>query len=484
MNTNDYKDWMEKWEASKEKTISPADLNAYFEQKEMMGRGLVVMDIGPCDLPSGKILVCDPLISLFDKDERPYFLTAPAGTYRTEICLLDVYEGSYRPAAVRVRFSDKRAAHFYLALLGGENIEGLEPGESFCGFPVDSGLGCICDATLHQTLCGWDEDNQRIYDDYLEELMEESYRRYPAYQPSSGSWANWQVPGTSSHIPVFSTGFGDGEYPAYWGFDEDGVICQLVIHFIDIELSAEAEKEASNQASNEDGYLMLPGDIPLDLVRVKAGSFMMGSPVDEKERSKNELQHQVTLTEDYYIGKYPVTQAQWEAIMGYNPSTFKGANRPVENVSWHQIQVFLDAIKLPQGRLTLPTEAQWEYAARGGHKNSGYQVYAGSDDIDQVAWYARNSGGETHDVGQKRPNALGLYDMSGNVEEWCADGAYRKYTEVAVTNPVGPQDTGTCATRGGNWDSETEQCRSASRWDLGPEDSENTIGFRVAVVLS
>lgn len=239
----------EKWESVKEKTVCPVDLNTYFEQEEIAGKSLTTINIGSCDLPSGNLLVRDPLVYLPNRNERPYFQNAPAGKYETEICVIKSDdEDCDRYAAVRLRFNEKRAVRFYEALVGNENLETLEEGDYF-GFCVDAGLGCVCDEIIHRIYCDWDEqwrkDNpdDNPYDGYFAALFKENYYLHPEYQRAGGDWLNWQVPGTEYHIPIFQSGFGDGTYPVYWGIDEGGEICQLVIQFIDIELAYGNDEE-------------------------------------------------------------------------------------------------------------------------------------------------------------------------------------------------------------------------------------------------
>ena len=200
-----------------------------------------------------------------------------------------------------------------------------------------------------------------------------------------------------------------------------------------------------------------------NMVKVEGGTFTMGATKEQgKDAYKDEKPaHKVTLS-DYYIGKYEVTQAEWEAVMGKNPSKFKGDYRPVENVSWADCLEFIKKLNSLMGlNFTLPTEAQWEYAARGGKKSRGYK-YSGSNDIGSVAWYDDNSGSETHPVGQKQPNKLGLYDMSGNVWEWCSDW-YGSYSSNSQMNPTGAASGSSNVLRGGGWDSIATRCRIARR---------------------
>jgi len=208
------------------------------------------------------------------------------------------------------------------------------------------------------------------------------------------------------------------------------------------------------------------------------GRFLMGSPAEEEGRFDWEgPRHEVRLTRGFWLCDTPCTQALWQAVMGRNPSHFKGKNRPVEQVSWEECQTFIDRLKAQlQGlALRLPTEAQWEYACRAGTETSRYQ-----EELDTIAWYSANSHNETHEVGQKRPNAWGLYDMLGNVYEWCHDGQ-RDYKEEAVVDPVGPLDAGADRViRGGSWNDPARAVRAANRGWIRPGLRVGDLGFRCA----
>jgi len=183
-----------------------------------------------------------------------------------------------------------------------------------------------------------------------------------------------------------------------------------------------------------------------------------------------EINIEMVNTGNYAIGKYLVTQAQWKMVMGNNPSYFEGDNLPVEQVSWYDVQDFLEKLNQRTGkRYRLPTEAEWEYAARGGSNNRGYE-YAGSNNIGEVAWYDENSGNQTHAVGLKQPNELGIYDMSGNVLEWCSDGDVFFESEFRVI-------------RGGCWFSDPEDSRVDYQDSANPYERNGAIGFRLALSL-
>ncbi|MBO4544534.1 MAG: SUMF1/EgtB/PvdO family nonheme iron enzyme [Verrucomicrobia bacterium] len=239
--------------------------------------------------------------------------------------------------------------------------------------------------------------------------------------------------------------------------------------------------------------------VDLDMIWIEPGTFIMGSPSDELGRYDDEVQHEVTLTQGYWLGKYEVTQAQYEAIMGENPSRFKGAYQPVEQVSWNKATNFcakLTAIEKEAGRLpegyeyTLPTEAQWEYACRAGTTtafNNGTNIPSLEQallelcpNLDEVGWYGGNSNERTHPVGQKQPNAWRLYDMHGNVMEWCLDW-YGDYPTSAVIDPTGPDTGENRVLRGGSWLSYAYGCRSAFRGSLIPNYIYYYLGFRVAL---
>ncbi len=221
--------------------------------------------------------------------------------------------------------------------------------------------------------------------------------------------------------------------------------------------------------------------ISIDMVRVEAGTFTMGATAQMKNPDEDEKPtHRVTLTNDYYIGKYEVTQALWQAVMGSNPSNFKGDNLPVEMVSWADCQDFLSKLNRITGKtFRLPTEAEWEYAARGGNKSRGYQ-YSGSNNLSDVAWYGDNSGSKTHVVGIKQPNELGIYDMSGNVWEWCQDwdGEYSSSSQV---NPTGANYGFRRVFRGGSWDFDAWACRSSFRNSDSSGTCGNSLGLRLVL---
>jgi formylglycine-generating enzyme required for sulfatase activity len=204
----------------------------------------------------------------------------------------------------------------------------------------------------------------------------------------------------------------------------------------------------------------------------------MGSADTEEGRDDDEgPRHEVRLTQGYWLFDTPCTQALWRAVMDDNPSGFQGEDRPVENVSWADCQGFIERLnaQLPELGLRLPTEAQWEYACRAGTETARY-----ADNLDTIAWYAENSGSETHAVGQLQPNAWGLYDMLGNVFEWCDDGR-RDYTEETQVDPVGSIEADALRViRGGSWFDSALLVRAAYRDWVHPGHAVDLLGFRCA----
>ena len=189
--------------------------------------------------------------------------------------------------------------------------------------------------------------------------------------------------------------------------------------------------------------------------------------------------HSVTLS-SYYICKYEVTQALWRAVMGSNPSEIKGDNLPVECVSWNDCQTFINRLNNYTGRnFRLPTEAEWEFAARGGN-NSRHYKYSGSNNLDDVAWYDDNSGKRTHPVGTKQANGLGLYDMSGNVYEWCSDW-YGSYSSYSQSNPTGPNSGYWRVIRGNCWNSYAWHCRTPERYSNPSDYCNYDLGLRLVL---
>jgi len=213
----------------------------------------------------------------------------------------------------------------------------------------------------------------------------------------------------------------------------------------------------------------LGGNVTMEFVLARPGAFTMGD--------KDSAECAVTLTQPFYIGKYEVTQEQWEKVMGSNPSHFKGAKNPVETVSWDDCQKFLAKLKEKDHvhQFALPTEAQWEYACRAGTTTDPDNLY-------DYAW-SGDTGGVSHPVGQKKPNAWGLYDIHGNVREWCQDW-YAPYPEHAQTDPTGPATGKTRVARGGSFAGYYEDVRSVCRRAWRPAESYDFIGLRCVVVVS
>jgi formylglycine-generating enzyme required for sulfatase activity len=251
---------------------------------------------------------------------------------------------------------------------------------------------------------------------------------------------------------------------------------------LDIHLKPVAVYQPGSQGKK------VSNSLGMAFVYIAPGSFMMGSPSDEPGRGNDETQRRVTLTKGFYMQTTEVTQGQWKAVMGNNPSYFKncGDDCPVENVSWNDVQQFIRKLNQREGSGTykLPTEVEWEYTARAGSSsafaNGGIsELQCGFDsNLDAMGWYCGNSDKRTHPAARKQPNTWGLYDMHGNVYEWCQDW-YGNYPSGSVTDPTGPSSGSDRVFRGGSWSYGARNCRSADRYSYTPGYRYNNLGFRI-----
>ena len=275
---------------------------------------------------------------------------------------------------------------------------------------------------------------------------------------------------------------------------EEGLLnCRNALHQLRGEPLEQAKPQEKERATGNKGLktgdtrvITLPGGSTMEMIYCEPGAFTMGSPASEVGRYDDETQHKVTLTKGFWIGKYEVTQAQWTSVMGYNPSEFKGDDHPVENVSWDDCQHFIHHVNAHKNcGARLPTEAEWEYACRAGSTGA----YGGSGRLGDMGWYEGNSGGTTHAVGRKNANAWGIFDMHGNVDEWCQDLSGGSYYDD-VEDPKGPPPPtsffkalfkgGMHVVRGGNWwFGRAKDCRSAYRTECAGGNRLGYIGFRL-----
>lgn len=236
----------------------------------------------------------------------------------------------------------------------------------------------------------------------------------------------------------------------------------------------------TEKANTEPGNVVV-NSVGMKLAYIPPGEFEMGSPIDEKGRAEDELQHRVKLTRAFRIGVTEVTQGQWEKVMGYNRSNFKGSDLPVEKMSWREAVAFCKKLSKDEGKVyRLPTEAEWEYACRAGATGA----FGGTGNIDEMAWYADNSEEKSHPVGTKKANAWGLYDMHGNVSEWCSDRYGAEYAEGEAVDPEGPAVGTYRVVRGGSWSHFARACRCAARSSVPESYQLRQTGFRVVKEVS
>ncbi|MDO5106161.1 DUF4241 domain-containing protein [Capnocytophaga sp.] len=237
-------DWLKTYQDKTEYLSEPYDFNIYFKEKEINGRAVSLLEIGEVNVPTGEVFVCDPLTFL-TRDQKPYFLKTPIGKFPLTIVVVEVEENHHRYVGFRVKFSDKEAISYKLALKGDEDLASMEMGEFF-GFNVDAGLATFVDVKTRDAFCDFEEKWHRenseasnIYDDFFAALFAKNARNNPKFQREYGDWILFQIPDTELSVPMIQSGFGDGTYPAYFGFDSQGAICELFVEFIDATLPEE-----------------------------------------------------------------------------------------------------------------------------------------------------------------------------------------------------------------------------------------------------
>ncbi|EJU24225.1 PF14025 family protein [Peptoanaerobacter stomatis] len=230
------KEWMKKYEEIKNLLTSPVNYAQYFDMKEIQGKEIFVLDMGEVTFPSGKILVRDPLVWL-NRNEKPYLQSVPIGKFKVNTLVVKIEEDHYRYVLSRVKFTEEIPVIYYEALKGDENLDSFEE-DSIFGFPVDAGLATIVDVETKNAYCdfvdNWYKKNpdKNIYDDFFAAIFEKNAVENPLYQREGGDWINFRIPNTDLSIPMIQSGFGDGVYPVYFGYDKDNNLCDVVIEYI------------------------------------------------------------------------------------------------------------------------------------------------------------------------------------------------------------------------------------------------------------
>lgn len=313
---------------------------------------------------------------------------------------------------------------------------------------------------------------------------------YKSYNPATNIF-------TTSDAMISSTVASTGSTPYIYGYftDNERKICAICSDYAFtrmctgsmLNVGKSGHMAIPTESSHNgwvNGLYVKAAGVEIAMLPVKGGTFTMGATSEQGSDaiSDESPTHQVTLS-SFMIGKYEVTQALWTAVMGSNPSSFSGDDLPVEKVSWTDCKTFITKLNSLTGlNFRLPTEAEWEYAARGGNMSQGYK-YSGSDNIADVAWYSSNSSSTTHAVGTKQPNELGLYDMSGNVYEWCSDW-YGSYSSSSQTNPTGVTSGSYHVLRGGGWVDDDNSCRVSRRDYCSPGFTSNSLGLRLVLLFA
>lgn len=232
------KEWMEKYETIKNKLTCKIDLDAYFTEKKVGRAAVDILEIGEVSFPTGTIFACDPMIEL--GDAQPFMQTIPAGTYPVKICVVPSEKYGDRYACVKVEINDRKHVSYFMAMLGNEDLDDDMEEDSFLGFCVDAGMGCIADIKAQEAFkLYWrqrlkEDSDIDPYNDLFCNLLEKSAEENPKYQREYGDWINWNVPETYCNLPIFASGWGDGVYPCYFGYDAEENVCGVYIHFIDI----------------------------------------------------------------------------------------------------------------------------------------------------------------------------------------------------------------------------------------------------------
>lgn len=240
-------EWLALYEQKKEALRPPTDFNHYFSATEICNRQLFHLNIGELLFPTGQVIVRDPLVYL-KRDAQPYFTSIPPGKYPLSVLVMEVEEDHYRYVAFRLKVSTALAVVHYEALIGHENLSDFEKGEYF-GFNVDAGLATIVDNQTKEVYCAFEQQwlaenpDGNLYDDYLAAEFKKSYENHPQYQRPGGDWINFTIPGTDLTIPMIQSGYGDGAYPVYFGYDTNNEVCEIVVQFVDIELTFEGEDD-------------------------------------------------------------------------------------------------------------------------------------------------------------------------------------------------------------------------------------------------